>query len=99
MMLSPVFSYLHILPGTSSMPHEIFNKSISRILLVPAFVHGCHSIAPLHPLCHFSPCVPSTGQHQLFIASLFFYKLSAVAAISLHLLILVTCIHRRKGTV
>ena len=38
----------------------------------------------LHPLCHLSPRVPFTGLHQIFIASLFFNKLSTPLSHSLH---------------
>lgn len=70
------FSYLQTLPGTPSMPHEFLNKSISRILFISASCTAIILLLWLHPLCHLSPSVPFTGQHQIFIASLFFNKLS-----------------------
>lgn len=77
------FSYLQTLPGTPSMPHEFLNESISRILFISALCTAIILLLWLHPLCHLPPCVPFTGQHQIFIASLFFNKLSTrVSAIS-----------------
>ncbi len=58
------------------MPHEFLNKSISRILFISASCTAIILLLWLHPLCHLSPSVPFTGQHQIFIASLFFNKLS-----------------------
>lgn len=58
------------------MPHEFLNKSISRIVFISASCTAIILLLWLHPLCHLSPCVPFTGQNQIFIASLFFNKLS-----------------------
>lgn len=70
------FSYLQTLPSTPSLPHEFLNKSISRILFISASCTAIILLLWLHPLCHLSPRVPFTGQHQIFIASLFFNNLS-----------------------
>lgn len=69
------FNYLQTLPGTPSMPHEFLNKSISEFCSISASCTAIILLLWLHPLCHLSPCVPFTGQHQIFIASLFFNNL------------------------
>lgn len=69
------------------MPHEFLNESISGILFISTLCTAIILLLWLHPLCHLSPCVPFTGQHQIFIASLFFNKPSTcVSAFSPSLL-------------
>lgn len=69
------FSYLQTLAGTPSMPHEFLNKSISEFCSISTSCTAIILLLWLHPLCHLSPCVPFTGQHQIFIASLSFNNL------------------------
>lgn len=57
------------------MPYKFLNTSISRILFISASCTAFVLLLWLHPLCHPFPCVPFTGQHQIFIASLFFNRL------------------------
>lgn len=92
------FSYLQTLSGTPSMPHEFLNENYFKNFVHFRFVHSYHFLLWLHPLCHLSPCVPFTGQHQIFIASLFFNKLCTCAsAISPHSSILIVSIQKVKS--
>ena len=74
---SRLLAIYKLFQATPSTPHEFLNKSISRILFISAPCTAIILLLWLHPLCHLSPSVPFfTGQHQIFIASLFFNKLS-----------------------
>ena len=70
-------SYFTLFQAHHQCLGNFFIKSTSGILFISASCTAVILLLWLHPLCHLSPSVPFTGQHQIFIASLFFNKCSA----------------------